>query len=209
MYFLFLVILSRHSTQKTYNTYDVDLFTTRITQGRLTPTLGYKTYNAFSVELKCIINSIISCTNLRQMVACFAAFYTMKCLKSFYPSLSTTSPSPINPQIISSIFMTNYSPLSSENHRSLFVKPAKRGKQRAGGEVSFALHYFTFYYQPCHPHYCFISRLRWYCAIIPMDEFRNINALMVQLGTSCVFDSPGLARNEPTPGKHPQGDSTP
>ena len=26
-----------------------------------------------------------------------------------------------------------------------------------------------------------------------MDEFRNINALMVQLGTSCVFDSPGLA----------------
>ena len=44
---------------------------------------------------------------------------------------------------------------------------------------------------------------------IPMDEFRNINALMVQLGTSCVFDSPGLARNEPTPGKHPQGDSTP
>ena len=27
-----------------------------------------------------------------------------------------------------------------------------------------------------------------------MDEFRNINALMVQLGTSCSFDSPGLAR---------------
>ncbi|MBF1531898.1 MAG: tetrahydrofolate synthase, partial [Prevotella salivae] len=24
---------------------------------------------------------------------------------------------------------------------------------------------------------------------------------MSQLGTSCVFDSPGLARNEPTPGK--------
>ena len=105
--------------------------------------------------------------------------------------------------------MANYSPPSSENHRSLFVKPAKRGKQRAGGETLFALHYFTFYYQPCHPHYCFISRLRWYCAIIPMDEFRNINALMVQLGTSCSSDSPGLARNEPTPGKHSQGDSTP
>ena len=44
---------------------------------------------------------------------------------------------------------------------------------------------------------------------IPMNEFCNINALMVQLGTSCVFDSPGLARNEPTPGKYPQGDSTP
>ena len=46
------------------------------------------------------------------------------------------------------------------------------------------------------------TQRRWYCAIIPMDEFRNINALMVQLGTSCSFDSPGLARDEPTPGKH-------
>ncbi|WP_455532097.1 hypothetical protein [Segatella salivae] len=36
-----------------------------------------------------------------------------------------------------------------------------------------------------------------------------INALMVQLGTSCSFDSPGLARNEPTPGERLQGDSTP
>ena len=66
---------------------------------------------------------------------------------------------------------------------------------------------------------------------IPMDVFRNVNALMVQrrrcyagipmntsittnvlisqLGTSCAFDSPGLARNEPTPGKRSQGDSTP
>ena len=44
---------------------------------------------------------------------------------------------------------------------------------------------------------------------ISMDEFRNINALMVQLGTSCSFDSPGLARNEPTPGQRSQGDSTP
>ena len=52
------------------------------------------------------------------------------------------------------------------------------------------------------------TQRRWYCAIIPMDEFRNINALMVQLGTSCSFDSPGLARNEPTPGKRSQGDST-
>ncbi|EFV04034.1 hypothetical protein [Segatella salivae] len=42
-----------------------------------------------------------------------------------------------------------------------------------------------------------------------MDEFRNINALMAQLGTSCSSDSPGLARNEPTPGKYSQGDSTP
>ena len=66
---------------------------------------------------------------------------------------------------------------------------------------------------------------------IPMDEFLNMNTLMVQrrrghanipmntsittnvlisqLGTSCSFDSPGLARNEPTPGERSQGDSTP
>ena len=44
---------------------------------------------------------------------------------------------------------------------------------------------------------------------IPMNVFYNIHALMVQLGTSCSFDSPGLARNEPTPGKRLQGDSTP
>ena len=46
-------------------------------------------------------------------------------------------------------------------------------------------------------------------ADITMDVFYNIHALMVQLGTSCVFDSPGLARNEPTPGQRSQGDSTP
>ena len=33
--------------------------------------------------------------------------------------------------------MANYSPPSLGNHRSLFVKPAKRGKQRAGGETLF------------------------------------------------------------------------
>ena len=41
-----------------------------------------------------------------------------------------------------------------------------------------------------------------------MNVFNIINTLMVQLGTSCSFDSPGLARNEPTPGKRSQGDST-
>ena len=44
---------------------------------------------------------------------------------------------------------------------------------------------------------------------ISMNVFGDINALMVQLGTSCSFDSPGLARNEPTLGKCSQGDSTP
>ena len=41
-----------------------------------------------------------------------------------------------------------------------------------------------------------------------MHVFDIINALMVQLGTSCAFDSPGLARNEPTLGKRLQVDST-
>ena len=42
-----------------------------------------------------------------------------------------------------------------------------------------------------------------------MHVFNIVTTLMVQLGTSCAFDSPGLARNEPTPGKRSQGDSTP
>ena len=108
---------------------------------------------------------------MRQMVVCFAVFYTMKWCKSFHVLLSTISPPLINLQITPSISMANYSPSSSGNHRSLFVKPAKRGKQRAGGGALFALHHFTFNYQPRHTHNCFIS----------------------QLGTSCSFDSPELA----------------
>ena len=75
------------------------------------------------------------------------------------------------------------------------------------------------------------TQRRMYYAIIPMNVFYNINILMMQrrrccvnipmnafaianvtttqLGTSCSFDSPGLARNEPTPGQRSQGDSTP
>ena len=47
------------------------------------------------------------------------------------------------------------------------------------------------------------------CANIPMNTSITTNVLISQLGTSCAFDSPGLARNEPTPGKCSQGDSTP
>ena len=43
---------------------------------------------------------------------------------------------------------------------------------------------------------------------ISIDASIAMNVLNTQLGTSCSFDSPGLARNEPTPGEHPQGDST-
>ena len=42
-----------------------------------------------------------------------------------------------------------------------------------------------------------------------MDISTMMNILTTQLGTSCSFDSPGLARNEPTPGKRSHGDSTP
>ena len=50
---------------------------------------------------------------------------------------------------------------------------------------------------------------RGYYVNIPMKPLHITNALTMQLGTSCSFDSPGLARNEPTPGKRLQGDSTP
>ena len=53
------------------------------------------------------------------------------------------------------------------------------------------------------------TQRRRHCIIISMNVYSIINVLMVQLDTSCSFDSPGLARNEPTPGGHPQGDSTP
>ena len=48
-----------------------------------------------------------------------------------------------------------------------------------------------------------------FCANIPMNVFGDINVLMIQRRRCCSFDSPGLARNEPTLGKHSQGDSTP
>ena len=54
-----------------------------------------------------------------------------------------------------------------------------------------------------------ITQRRGYDVGIPMSVLCNSNALMVQLGTSCSFDSPGLARDKPTPGKRLQGDSTP
>ena len=48
-------------------------------------------------------------------------------------------------------------------------------------------------------------RHRYYVGV-SMNESTMVNVLTTQLGTSCSFDSPGLARNEPTLGK--QGDST-
>ena len=53
------------------------------------------------------------------------------------------------------------------------------------------------------------TQRRIFYAGIPMNVFDNKNALMVQRRRCCSFDSPGLARNEPTPGQRLQGDSTP
>ena len=53
-----------------------------------------------------------------------------------------------------------------------------------------------------------MQRRRFYANIL-MNESTMTNVLTTQLGTSCSFDSPGLAKNEPTLGKRSQGDSTP
>ena len=50
---------------------------------------------------------------------------------------------------------------------------------------------------------------RRFGANLSMDVYPIMYALMMQRRRCCSFDSPGLARNEPTPGKHSQGDSTP
>ena len=53
------------------------------------------------------------------------------------------------------------------------------------------------------------TQLRMFYAGIPMNVYSIINALMVQRRRCCSFDSPGLARNEPTPGERLHWDSTP
>ena len=53
------------------------------------------------------------------------------------------------------------------------------------------------------------TQRRIFYANISMNAFAIVNVTTTQLGTSCSFDSPGLARNEPTPGQRLQEDSTP
>ena len=52
------------------------------------------------------------------------------------------------------------------------------------------------------------QRRRFYANIL-MNESTMTNVLITQRRRCCSFDSPGLARNEPTLGKRSQGDSTP
>ena len=44
---------------------------------------------------------------------------------------------------------------------------------------------------------------------IPMNTSPIANVIAMQRCKRCTYDSPGLARNEPTPGQRLQGDSTP
>ena len=53
-----------------------------------------------------------------------------------------------------------------------------------------------------------IQRRRYYVGV-SMNESIISNVATMQRRRCCSFDSPGLARNEPTPGKRSQGDSTP
>ena len=52
-----------------------------------------------------------------------------------------------------------------------------------------------------------IQRRRFYANIL-MSESIMVNVTTTQRRRCCSFDSPGLARNEPTLGKRSQGDST-
>ena len=52
------------------------------------------------------------------------------------------------------------------------------------------------------------QRRRFYANIL-MNESTMTNVLTTQRRRCCSFDSPGLARNEPTLGERSQGDSTP
>ena len=118
--------------------------------------------------LKCAFRNIIfivSCDKKQQSIHLFTTtHFTLYYQQHHLPQLTLKQLSPFS-------WLTT--PLS-----------LRRG---AGGEALFALHYFTFYYQPRCAHNYYIS----------------------QLGTSCSFDSPRLARYEPTPGQRSQGDSTP
>ena len=73
----------------------------------------------------------------------------------------------------------------------------------------------------CHRYYVGISmnesiianvatmqRCRFYANIL-MSESIMVNVTTTQRRRCCSFDSPGLARDEPTLGKRSQGDSTP
>ena len=53
------------------------------------------------------------------------------------------------------------------------------------------------------------TQRRKYDVDVSMNISTIKNVLTTQRRRCCSFDSPGLARNEPTPGKRSQGDSTP
>ena len=54
----------------------------------------------------------------------------------------------------------------------------------------------------------FATQCHEYCGKFSMNEPLKMIILNLQRHRCCSFDSPGLVRNEPTPGKWLQGDST-
>jgi len=52
-----------------------------------------------------------------------------------------------------------------------------------------------------------MQRRKYYIGV-SMNESTMTNVITTQRRRCCSFDSPGLARNKPTLGKHSQGDST-
>ena len=109
-------------------------------------------------------------------------------------------------------------PMDEDRNMNVLMVQRCRGCANISMDISTTANVITTQFRRCHASismdifailYVVTTQRRRYCAGIPMDEFRNMNVLISQLGTSCSFDSPGLARNEPTPGKRSQGDSTP
>ena len=80
--------------------------------------------------------------------------------------------------------------------------------------MSFVNHRYHVYYDDLSIHVfgninALMVQRRGNYANISLDVHPIINVTTMQRRRCCAFDSPGLARNEPTLGKHPQGDSTP
>ena len=109
-------------------------------------------------------------------------------------------------------------PMDEDRNMNVLMVQRCRGCANISMDISTTANVITTQFRRCHASismdifailYVVTTQRRRCCANIPMNTSITTNALISQLGTSCSFDSPGLARNEPTPGKRLQGDSTP
>ena len=109
-------------------------------------------------------------------------------------------------------------PMDEDRNMNVLMVQRCRGCANISMDISTTANVITTQFRRCHASismdifailYVVTTQRRRCCANIPMNTSITTNALISQLGTSCAFDSPGLARNEPTLGKRSQGDSTP